>query len=422
MWACASPIQGKLTTTYKLELWVVNLGVTLIYLILYIPMTFVSNYIIDEKGFRAGIVAGCLLTILGLWVRVLSRDNFFLLCLGQALGSLGAPCILNTPQKLSASWYAPSGRALSTTLLSLAAPIGVGLGFFISPLIVQDKSVGEDAKDQINKLMVMTALVGSVMCALPVLLVREKPSTPPSAAAAKEKFSYSESMRQLKMNKNYLVFLFGASFFWGTYSCLASVMNPLIEPFGYGGSVAGLFGLIVLVTGIIGSIGWGFYVGISKKYKKSLCILAALSTCMLIILLKVGPQGDVFNTGIYIGLYGFFTTPALPVIFEFCCEITFPVSEANAGGLTYMMTQAMGIVASLLTTTVFLKDKTAEGARHAFMFLVVLQAIGLFGVIMVKEDLRRTKYEQVGEEANIEEGSKKGSETRLLSNHSDSYY
>jgi len=66
---------------------------------------------------------------------------------------------------------------------------------------------------------------------------------------------------------------------------------------------------------------------------------------MLIILLKVGPQGDVFNTGIYIGLYGFFTTPALPVIFEFCCEITFPVSEANAGGLTYMMTQAMGIVA-----------------------------------------------------------------------------
>jgi len=61
----------------------------------------------------------------------------------------------------------------------LAAPIGVGLGFFISPLIVQDKSVGEDAKDQINKLMVMTALVGSVMCALPVLLVREKPSTPP---------------------------------------------------------------------------------------------------------------------------------------------------------------------------------------------------------------------------------------------------
>jgi len=421
MWSCASPLQGTLQRTYDLPLLVINIGVTLIYLIIYIPMTFVSNYIIDEKGIKAGISIGCVLTILGLWIRTTSRESFFLLSLGQAIGSIGAPFILNTPQKLSASWYSPDGRAMSTTLLSLAAPIGVGAGMFISTLFVKDEVTGEEAKSQINHLMWLTAIAGTVMCGLPILLVKEKPPTPPSAGAAKEKFSYSESMKQLRMNKNFLLFLAGASFFWGTYSCLASVMNSLLEPFGYGASIAGIYGLIVLVTGIIGSIGWGVYVGLSKKYKRSLCILTGVSTIFLTILLFVGPTGKAFPTGIFIALYGFFTTPALPIIFEFCCEITFPVAEANAGGLTYMMTQAMGIAASVLATLLLGNNKDPDGARKAFMFLVVMQVIGFFAITKVQEDLKRTRYEQEGESANIEDGSKKSSDTKPLS-QSESYY
>jgi len=361
------------------------------------------------------------LTILGLWVRTLSKEHFFLMCLGQALGSIGAPCILNTPQKLSASWYSPSGRAMSTTLLSLAAPIGVGSGMFISTLFVDNDAAGDDAKSQINRLMWLSAIFGTIMCGLPMLLIKEKPPTPPSAGAAAEKFSYKESMKQLRMNKNFLLFLAGASFFWGTYSCLASIMSSLIEPFGYETSIAGIYGLVVLVTGIIGSIGWGVYVGLSKKYKRSLCILTALSTILLAVLLFVGPRGNAFHTGIFIALYGFFTTPALPIIFEFCCEISFPVAEANAGGLTYMMTQAMGIAASVLATILLDNGKNPDGAKKAFMFLVVMQFIGFLAIMKVKEDLRRTRYEQEGETANIEEGSKKSGETKLLS-HSESYY
>ena len=88
---------------------------------------------------------------------------------------------------------------------------------------------------------------------------------------------------------------------------------------------------------------WGIYVGRTKKYRQSLLILASLSTLMLSVLLVVGPYGNVQLTGLGICLYGFFTTPMLPVIFELCCEITFPVAEENAGGLTYTMTQAMGV-------------------------------------------------------------------------------
>lgn len=97
-----------------------NLGTSLIWLIIFPPMTFVSNYIIDEIGLRPGvnycfyfslnfnkILIGNTLTILGLWVRTFSKDSFYYIFAGQTLGAIGGPCILNTPQKISAVWYPP---------------------------------------------------------------------------------------------------------------------------------------------------------------------------------------------------------------------------------------------------------------------------------------------------------------------------
>lgn len=95
--------------------------------------------------------------------------------------------------------------------------------------------------------------------------------------------------------------------------------------------------------GLIGSPLWGVYVGKTKKYRSSLLILSSLSALVLFSLLFIGPKGNPYITGVGIGLYGFFTTPMLPILFELCCELTFPVAEANAGGITYMMTQAMGV-------------------------------------------------------------------------------
>ena len=96
--------------------------------------------------------------------------------------------------------------------------------------------------------------------------------------------------------------------------------------------------------GMVGSPIWGIYVGRTKLYKKSLITLCSLSTTMLIVLLFVGQAQNELITGILIAIYGFVTTPMLPIIFEMCCEITFPVAEANAGGITYMITQVTGVV------------------------------------------------------------------------------
>jgi len=114
-------------------------------------------------------------------------------------------------------------------------------GFFVNKY-----DTTEQGLEQVWDLMWFTAVWGTILLLPALFLMREKPPTPPrfwesisqciyfcSAGAAKEKYNYKESLKQLSQNKNFLIFLGGVAFFWGTYSSLATIMNPLISPMGY---------------------------------------------------------------------------------------------------------------------------------------------------------------------------------------------
>jgi len=397
LWITTSPLQTNLQTAYGLSSIIINLGTSLNYLIIFPPMTFLSNYIIDELGIRPSILIGNFLTIIGMWMRTLSNDSFYYIFAGQVLGAIGGPCILNTPQKVSAVWYPPEERTISTTLLSIASPFGVAIGFFL-PTIFVPATVADTAADktyylqQVQHLMLIVAIGGTALLLPSFFLMKEKPLTPPSKAAEKEKFSYKDSLKSLIRNKNFLVFLATVGFTWGVYNVLATTMNPLIAPFNYTSADSGIYGAVTLLMGMVGSPIWGIYVGRTKQYKRSLITLSSLSTMMLIVLLFVGQHGNKIITGIFIAIYGFVTTPMLPLIFEMCCEITFPVAEANAGGITYMITQVTGVIGAFLVN--LLLDSTPTGSIKGFIVLIVFQALGVLGFVSVKEDLRRTKYEQ----------------------------
>lgn len=122
------------------------------------------------------------------------------------------------------------------------------MGFFVSQFFVFDDATesGVDGLGQVQRLMKFTAIVGTVLLSLSFFFLKEKPLTPPrynsnlkldlmvnSKAAAKEKFSYKESLKSLAKNRNYLTFVFGAGFVWGTYNVLATILNLLLSPFGY---------------------------------------------------------------------------------------------------------------------------------------------------------------------------------------------
>lgn len=75
------------------------------YLISYVVVNFASNWVIDVKGIRIGLIAGCLFTTLGTGIRCLVNHSFVWLIIGQFLCAIGQPFILNTPTKIATRWF-----------------------------------------------------------------------------------------------------------------------------------------------------------------------------------------------------------------------------------------------------------------------------------------------------------------------------
>jgi len=392
MWICTSPIATNLEEIYGLSLLTVNFCTSLIWFVIYVPMNFVANYVLDQIGLRAGILLGSILTLIGLWIRVLSEHSFYYIFAGQILGAIAQPLICNAPQKLSAFWFPSNQRAISTTIASVANPVGVGIGFLIAQGFVSNDAKGQDGLKQVRNLMFGTAVLGSIMIAPVLVFFKNRPVSPPSKSADTEKYSYKKSLKNLFGNWNYLLFIISTGLFFGLYNVLATVLQPILKPFGYTNVEAGNFGAVTIVAGLIGSIVVGVYVDKTKKYKKSILVCSIISTIAAGGLVAILPSGNGVLFGIVCGICGFFATPVFPLSFEFCAELSFPVAEAASGGLMVVMTQIVAAFGTVGVTAI-LDAGTKKNALLSFIIFGTLFILGILGYIFTKEDLKRTRHE-----------------------------
>ena len=79
--------------------------------LLYIP----ASYVIETKGIKKSVFFGMCMTTAGLWL-----NYFELLTLGQVVNAIGMPFIFLTITKVSAMWFGPKARNITTTLLIIA--------------------------------------------------------------------------------------------------------------------------------------------------------------------------------------------------------------------------------------------------------------------------------------------------------------
>jgi fucose permease len=82
MYTTFSPLVTQMQSIYNLDLQTVTFGTMMISNIGYIPSLFVANYIIAKTNLRAGIIIGSVLTVLGLWIRIMASSGFVWIFLG----------------------------------------------------------------------------------------------------------------------------------------------------------------------------------------------------------------------------------------------------------------------------------------------------------------------------------------------------
>lgn len=103
-------------------------------MIFYIFINFPSNWILDVKGIKKGIVIGSCLTCLGCAIRCLVKVSFTFVIIGQVFCAIAQPFITNAPMKIATRWYMPQNvhllyysfqqRSLAMAILTVVNIIG----------------------------------------------------------------------------------------------------------------------------------------------------------------------------------------------------------------------------------------------------------------------------------------------------------
>jgi len=396
MWLIFAPLQTTLKNVYHQSITMVNFSTMLISNVSYIPSNFVASYLIDTYGLRFGIISGAILTTIGLWIRCLCKESFYFIFAGQCFAGMAQPFFYSVPMKISNTWFSTKERTLATTVISVSLNIGNALGAFLPQFFIEMTADSSTILTQLKNMMIFMAIVGTIVLVLTVFLFKERPETPPSKSASAVKYSFKESLKALFRDKNSMLFLLSSSAIAGSIFTYSSIIQQLVEPYKINGQQVGNIIFVAILIGFIGAGLGGAYVSKTKKYKSTISFFAIMSLVVLIGNYFCAMTQNVYIFGVSFCLYSFLISPVMPLSMETIIEYSFPVAEATAGGLWFGSTQLLATGDSLAVDSILGEDPTIESGKNGFTIMVIYQFLAILLLFLVKENLKRTKYEKAG--------------------------
>ena len=151
-WINFSAIADFTGKFYSVDYDAVNF-LSLCYLLIAIPAGFFSFWLIDNFGLRTSVNIGAWFNFLGAGIRVVSSIDsangspivsqpykYAVLVVGQCFCALAQPFIMFVSSKFATTWFAEDQRSLANTLALGSNTVGILIGAFVSPIIVNSSN------------------------------------------------------------------------------------------------------------------------------------------------------------------------------------------------------------------------------------------------------------------------------------------
>jgi len=242
-----------------------------------------------------------------------------------------------------------------------------------------------------------------------LLIIKDRPDSPPSSVALvePEKLSCVESLREVRDNGNFSMLLVAFSLPFGSFLAVGSLMSNVFTPFGFTGSQVAYLSLALLFSGVTGAVVFGALLDRFKFYK---CLMGTcagactFATALLMVVMYWEPSSFALMT-ISLVVGGVFGTGYFPLCFAYSAELTFPTQYSLVDGTMNMIGGIVAFLFGLLGTALAAEgaddadlpeDELAKVKQHRGIYIVSLMSIACFIAFFlnffIQEDLRRLNH------------------------------
>ncbi|KAG9436236.1 feline leukemia virus subgroup C receptor-related protein 2 [Apis mellifera carnica] len=388
----------------------------------YLIFIYPATYMVNRWGLRWSNIIGCCVTCLGSWIKVLSvsPDRFWVTFIGQSLVASTQTIILTLPGRLAAQWFAADELSTATSLSIFGNQMGIALSFLITPIIVKNHENLDDIGAGLSHLFWGVAIILTVALILIVILFEDDPKIPPSKTRALQKLnemqveeSLIEPIKRLFKNKYYMSLCNSYGLSIGVLNVVGTLLNQIyLVHFENGEEDAGRIGLVMIITGMIGSVSFGVILDKTHKYKE---------TAVVVYFLSLGGQ-IFFSTFtflemkwmVYLGsvFLGYFLVGYVALGYEMCAEYTYPESEGITAGILNVANNVYGIVLILIMGR--LLEVYGDIPVHVGLCIALL--IGFIMTLLTKDVQRRQDARNSVHYVGVEQSDKSNERNRLEKN------
>jgi predicted MFS family arabinose efflux permease len=320
--------------------------------LLYVVLAIPAGLILD-KWFRAGLIAGAVLTALGAVLRLVGDDYSWLL-IGQLVASIAQPLVLNAVTGITGRYLAEKDRPTGIAAGTASIFAGMVIAFLLSAVLA-------DSND-LPTMLVVTAIF-SVLAALILVAALRKPGEHKGNHHRPDRSALRIAWSDPLIRRLCVLAIFP----FGVFVAMTTFAQALLEPAGVGGGTASTILLINVVAGVIGSAVVPVLV-VRHKAESALLVASLSATSLACVALALAP--GVVTGFVAITLIGFLLLPALPIVLELVERRT-GEAEGTAAGLIWMAGNLGGLLVAIAVGLL---------VDHPLAAFLVMAAVALIAV------------------------------------------
>jgi len=332
LWSTYAPVTSHAMEFYGVDEFYIIL-LSLIFLIVYIPVTFFATWLIDKYDFKVGTGIGALFMGVFGFLRFFAGNNYILVLTFQIGIAIAQPFLLNTVTKLSANWFPETERTTATGISLIAIFIGIALGMVITPILVIRINFGS--------MLFIYGILALISSILFIIFAKNKPPISPSPNLITERVFMFEGFKMLFSNRNFLILVVTYFLVMGIFNMIMTYIELIVIPRGFDSIFAGILGMIIIIGGITGTVIMSILSNILNK-RKILMILSLIFAAISLLIFSFSYNALLLMISCF--CFGFGLMGVSPLALEYAVDATKPVPEASSNGILMMIGSIGGIV------------------------------------------------------------------------------